>query len=222
MRMDRYEEKDNINDFKQSRLHKNQELYTDVYLNNVYVDINNLKEVMKEEKETIEENVKIVKESNQMAKYSYHEKNYDIKNIIEEVIKNKKDDNIKRSLSDKNDDSIINNLVELIQEKDNIKEEKEQELEKENNISIEIDENKEENLLSDLLPTDDNTEVMSPLSEPIHLEDIKSDLKKKNEIDEDFVFLEEKQSKVKIVLIAIIIILLIALLIGFCFYRDIL
>ena len=208
MRMDRYEEKDRENELKQSRLHKNQELYTDVYVNNVYVD-------MKEEKETTEENVKIVKESNQMTKYSYQEKNYDIKNIIEEAIKNKKDDNIKSSLGDKNDDSIINNLVELIQEKDNIKEEKEEKLEKENKISIEIDENKEENLLSDLMPTDDNTEVMSPLSEPIHLE-------KKNEIDEDFVFLEEKHSKVKIIVITIIIVLLIVLLIGFLFYQDIL
>ena len=40
MRMDRYENDLCENTSKQTRTTKNQELYTDVYLNNMYVDIN--------------------------------------------------------------------------------------------------------------------------------------------------------------------------------------
>ena len=51
MRMDRYEDPSKNNDEKTTRLNKNQELYTDVYMNNVYVDIDNLKDVMKEDED---------------------------------------------------------------------------------------------------------------------------------------------------------------------------
>ena len=47
MRMDRYNENDTTSEVLKTRTNKNQELYTDVYMNNVYVDINNLKNVMK-------------------------------------------------------------------------------------------------------------------------------------------------------------------------------
>ena len=45
MRMDRYDE-DEVKE-RVTRTNKNQELYTDVYLNNAYVDISDLKEVLK-------------------------------------------------------------------------------------------------------------------------------------------------------------------------------
>ena len=44
MRMDRYDE-ENVDNLKKSRTDKNQELYTDVYLNNAYVDISEINEV---------------------------------------------------------------------------------------------------------------------------------------------------------------------------------
>ena len=83
LRMDRYEEEE-VKDVKLSRIDKNRELYTDVYLNNVYVDIKNLKEVMKEDTE--EEEKKIVKEIDKVEDYTYEEKNYDIKEIVDLAI----------------------------------------------------------------------------------------------------------------------------------------
>src|SRR5699024_4599356 len=150
MRMDRYEEKEKTNDTKQTRTNKNQELYTDVYLNNVYVDINNLKEVM--ERENYDENnnqetLKIVKEPLSVNN-SYQEKNYDILSIIDEAIKNKKDDNLKRNLDIENINNLeIDSIIQSINE--NQKEE-EKEL-------------KKDNLLADLMPNDDNTTVIAPL-----------------------------------------------------------
>ena len=133
MRMDRYEDANKLNDIKSTRTNKNQELYTDVYLNNVYVDLNNLKEVMEENDDKEIENIKLVRDVKPVS-YSYEDKNYDINEIIEEVIKNKKDDNIKR-----------------IEESSKNKED---------------DEEKE--LLSDLLPSSDNTSVIPPLEEPLN------------------------------------------------------
>ena len=43
MRMDRYNEETPKDDNYKTRTNKNQELYTDVYMNNVYVDFDNLK-----------------------------------------------------------------------------------------------------------------------------------------------------------------------------------
>lgn len=107
MRMDRYEEDDS--QVKQTRTNKNQELYTDVYLNNAYVDINELKDVMNEE----EEKEEVKKSTPEVMEYSYEEKNYDIKSLIEEAIKNSGDDNIKRSIQDNHEiDSIIESINE--------------------------------------------------------------------------------------------------------------
>ena len=233
MRMDRYEEKENNGDLKQSRLHKNQELYTDVYLNNVYVDINNLKEVMKDEKEKSQEEVKTYKEINKVTKYSYEEKNYDIKSIIEKAIENNKDDKLKRSLNYKNDNTLIDNLVELIQEKENLEDNHEKELFEieinnesiDKSFDLENDKNssKEDSLLDDLLPTDDNTEVMPPLLGPITLEVGDDNIKKedKKELDEDFSFIEEKSTKTKFIVITLILIFLIISLLVTLFYLDI-
>ena len=62
MRMDRYNENDTTSEVLKTRTNKNQELYTDVYMNNVYVDINNLKNVMKEDDEKTVD-LKLVKEN---------------------------------------------------------------------------------------------------------------------------------------------------------------
>ncbi len=144
--MDRYEEEE-VKDVKLSRIDKNRELYTDVYLNNVYVDIKNLKEVMKEDTE--EEEKKIVKEIDKVEDYTYEEKNYDIKEIVDLAIKNKKDDNLKRSLDNETSDQEIKELIASINERDT--------KESLNN----------DNLLSELLPTNDNTALIPPLEEPI-------------------------------------------------------
>ncbi len=119
MRMDRYEEEEKTNDTKQTRTNKNQELYTDVYLNNVYVDINNLKEVMEREnfeEDNNQETLKVVKETLPTS-HPYQEKNYDIVSIIDEAIKNKKDDNLKRNLDIENINSLeIDSIIESINE----------------------------------------------------------------------------------------------------------
>ena len=223
MRMDRYEEKEKTNDTKQTRTNKNQELYTDVYLNNVYVDINNLKEVM--ERENYDENnnqetLKIVKEPLSVNN-SYQEKNYDILSIIDEAIKNKKDDNLKRNLDIENINSLeIDSIIQSINE--NQKEE-EKEL-------------KKDNLLADLMPNDDNTTVIAPLEEPILDTSLIADFdSKQEEISHDMLdgditekdFVEDgslkwkKKSKIKIVLIILGILIVVALIIGIFLFKDI-
>ncbi len=223
MRMDRYEEKEKTNDTKQTRTNKNQELYTDVYLNNVYVDINNLKEVM--ERENYDENnnqetLKIVKEPLSVNN-SYQEKNYDILSIIDEAIKNKKDDNLKRNLDIENINNLeIDSIIQSINE--NQKEE-EKEL-------------KKDNLLADLMPNDDNTTVIAPLEEPILDTSLIADFdSKQEEISHDMLdgditekdFVEDgslkwkKKSKIKIVLIILGILIVVALIIGIFLFKDI-
>ena len=223
MRMDRYEEKEKTNDTKQTRTNKNQELYTDVYLNNVYVDINNLKEVM--ERENYDENnnqetLKIVKEPLSVNN-SYQEKNYDILSIIDEAIKNKKDDNLKRNLDIENINNLeIDSIIQSINE--NQKEE-EKEL-------------KKDNLLTDLMPNDDNTTVIAPLEEPILDTSLIADFdSKQEEISHDMLdgditekdFVEDgslkwkKKSKIKIVLIILGILIVVALIIGIFLFKDI-
>ena len=223
MRMDRYEEKEKTNDTKQTRTNKNQELYTDVYLNNVYVDINNLKEVM--ERENYDENnnqetLKIVK-GPLSVNNSYQEKNYDILSIIDEAIKNKKDDNLKRNLDIENINNLeIDSIIQSINE--NQKEE-EKEL-------------KKDNLLADLMPNDDNTTVIAPLEEPILDTSLIADFdSKQEEISHDMLdgditekdFVEDgslkwkKKSKIKIVLIILGILIVVALIIGIFLFKDI-
>ena len=223
MRMDRYEEKEKTNDTKQTRTNKNQELYTDVYLNNVYVDINNLKEVM--ERENYDENnnqetLKIVKEPLSVNN-SYQEKNYDILSIIDEAIKNKKDDNLKRNLDIENINSLeIDSIIESINES---QKEEEKEL-------------KNDNLLADLMPNDDNTTVIAPLEEPILDASLIADFENKKEeishdmldgdiTEKDFVeddsFQDKKKSKIKIVLIILGILIVIAIVVGILLFRGI-
>ena len=223
MRMDRYEEEEKTNDTKQTRTNKNQELYTDVYLNNVYVDINNLKEVM--ERENYDENnnqetLKIVKEPLSVNN-SYQEKKYDILSIIDEAIKNKKDDNLKRNLDIENINNLeIDSIIQSINE--NQKEE-EKEL-------------KKDNLLADLMPNDDNTTVIAPLEEPILDTSLIADFdSKQEEISHDMLdgditekdFVEDgslkwkKKSKIKIVLIILGILIVVALIIGIFLFKDI-
>ena len=223
MRMDRYENIENNNETKQTRTNKNQELYTDVYLNNVYVDINTLKDVVKEDNQREVEEVKSIQPVESIIEsinYNYEDKNYDINSLIEEAIKNKKDDKLKRSLDIGVNNLEIDSLIESINENQN----KEQKNDKEN-----------ENLLSDLLPSDDNTKVIPPLAEPIldtKLID-KNILKKDDEeenhelvdssmkdiLESDTSFVEEKKSRLKIVL-SILLILIVVLVIAYILIKN--
>lgn len=223
MRMDRYGEEEKTNDTKQTRTNKNQELYTDVYLNNVYVDINNLKEVMEREnfeEDNKQETLKVVKETLPTS-HPYQEKKYDIVSIIDEAIKNKKDDNLKRNLDIENINSLeIDSIIESINES---QKEEEKEL-------------KNDNLLTDLMPNDDNTTVIAPLEEPILDASLIADFENKKEeishdmldgdiTEKDFVeddsFQEKKKSKIKIVLIIFSILIVIAIVVGILLFRDI-
>ena len=142
MRMDRYEEED-IDQSKKSRTDKNQELYTDVYLNNAYVDISEINEVVSGEEEKLEEK-KIVK--TETVPYTYKEKNYDINLLIEEAIKNN-EDNLKRSIEHTTEiDGIIKSINEAQKEK-------------------EKSDNKE--LLEFLMPDSDTTTIVGPLENAI-------------------------------------------------------
>lgn len=240
MRMDRYNETDTSNEMLKTRTNKNQELYTDVYMNNVYVDINNLKNVMKEEDEEKPVDLKLVKE-NKVVDYTYEDKIYNINTLIEEAIKNGQD-NLKRSIDTKVDDMEIDSLIESINEN--------KETEKKPN----------DLLLADLMPSSDNTSVIPPLDEPIletssnsfaemeekaddlenkanleeekieeELEEVKeeeqkiteanSDTKKSEDVDEEFLLDEKPRSKV--VLIILIIVLLIAITLGIILFKNV-
>lgn len=215
MRMDRYEENNNQIENKTTRTNKNQELYTDVYLNNVYVDINNLKEVMEENDDNLVENVKLSRDI-KIVNNTYEEKNYDINSVIEEAIKNKKDDNIKRSLDIGSSELEIANLIESIEEN-----------------SKDDDSNEDSDLLSELLPSEDNTVVLAPVEEKIDVDKLEKMAKEKEEEikesrldleDEsrsDDSFLEEEKSKVKIIIPIIIILVIIGIIVGILFYKDI-
>lgn len=220
MRMDRYNEFLEENDKKQTRTNKNQELYTDVYLNNTYVDINNLKEVVleQEEKEVIKKNTSF----DQTTNYKYEEKEYDIRKKVEDAIKNKKDDNIKRSYN-ACEDLEIASLIASINEN----------LNKDEKDSIKNEEASGD-LLSELVTDNDNTKVM-PLDEPVEnsvleneLEiDKEKKLKEQKEVDEmgfntlvDESF-KETSNKTKIIFVITLILLVIGIIIGFLFYKGI-
>ena len=143
MRMDRYEDENKSSDVKTTRLDKNQELYTDVYLNNVYVDINNLKDVMED---TEQEPLSTKSTYDYATSYNYEEKEYDINKIIDKALQNKVDDKLKRHLDIEDSNKEIQDLIASIT--DNSK-------------------SNEDNLLEDLMPTNDNTTVIPPLEEPI-------------------------------------------------------
>lgn len=153
MRMDRYNDSEEVNENLKTRTNKNQELYTDVYMNNVCVDINNLKHFMQEDNDLKEnENLKLIKE-NKLVDVKYEDKIYNINTLIEEALASKKDDNLKRSIDTKVDDLEINNLIESINEN-----------KKENEKEV------NDGLLVDLMPSDNNTAVIPPIETPI-LED---------------------------------------------------
>ena len=238
MRMDRYNENDTTSEVLKTRTNKNQELYTDVYMNNVYVDINNLKNVMQEDDEKTVD-LKLVKE-NKVIDYTYEDKIYNINTLIEEAIKNSSQDNLKRSIDTKVDDMEIDSLIESINEN--------KESEKKSN----------DLLLTDLMPSNDNTSVIPPLEEPI-LETLNNELEKidekastleekvdleeeklekekneiveiskkeevkeetkNNEIEEEFIF--EEKSRGKVVLIILITILIIAITVFVLLYKHI-
>ena len=153
MRMDRYNDSEEVNESLKTRTNKNQELYTDVYMNNVCVDINNLKHFMQEDNDLKEnENLKLIKE-NKLVDVKYEDKIYNINTLIEEALASRKDDNLKRSIDTKVDDLEINNLIESINEN-----------KKENEKEV------NDGLLVDLMPSDNNTAVIPPIETPI-LED---------------------------------------------------
>ena len=160
MRMDRYDEDLEID--KKTRTNKNQELYTDVYLNNAYVDINELNEEINEEtKEETESNtIKYTASS-----YTYVKKNYDINSIIEEAIIKHGNDNIKRSLEDNLE---IDNIIESINESH---------LKKDNN----------EELLSDLLPDSDTTTIVSGLEGVVDTKVVDTSVLHKNDMSNDMI-----------------------------------
>lgn len=219
MRMDRYEEDTKE---KLTRTSKNQELYTDVYLNNAYVDISDLKEVMDEEKETIEE--KKVKKD-EYVPYTYEEKNYDIVALIDEAIKNNSDNKVKKNIDNEYVDNIIESINEVQREKAN-----------------------DDTLLSDLMP-DGDTEVIPGLDNPIldtsimdtsiiHKDEMSKDLVdieenvETKEIEENKIIEETKEiddsfadevpsSKKKIIFIIIGVILLIGIIIGILIWKKV-
>jgi len=225
MRMDRYEE-DNNDSSKKSRADKNQELYTDVYLNNAYVDISEINEVVNDNGEDYN-NIK-KKIETEPINYSYQEKNYDINELISIAIENN-NDNLKRSLEQTTE---IDNIIKTINEN---------QLEKE----------KENNLLSDLLSDSDTTTIVKTLdtvitdtkeldTSVIHKDEMSNELlnefedtkdntlsiepkniqnETEEEIDESL-SLETKKSK-KVIFIVIGIVLIIAIIVGILIYKKI-
>ena len=168
MRMDRYNDNEEVNESLKTRTNKNQELYTDVYMNNVCVDINNLKHFMQEDNDLKEnENLKLIKE-NKLVDIKYEDKIYNINTLIEEALASKKDDNLKRSIDTKVDDMEINNLIESINEN-----------KKENEKEV------NDGLLVDLMPSDNNTAVIPPLETPILEDNYQENKINKDEKDEE-------------------------------------
>lgn len=221
MRMDRYED-DNLDALKKSRTDKNQELYTDVYLNNAYVNISEINEISKEDSE--EEKIKKELDSKkiEIEPYTYEEKNYDINSIITEAIKNNSD-NLKRSLEETTE---IESIIKSINEN-------------------QIKKEKEENLLENLLPDSNTTSIIKPLDEAIvntdnidtsiiHKDEMSDDMLKTLEIenkvesskehdyyDTDDSFKNETKSSKKIIFIIISIIILICIIIGLLIFKKI-
>lgn len=148
MRMDRYEDENKKTEEKATRLNKNQDLYADVYLNNVYVDIDKLPDVMNEDSDNKLE-VKKTKETDLSEYSNYEEKEYDIVKLVEEAIKNKDvEPNVKYDFESKEEE--IKNVIESINEKA-LEEQKAHE---------------DDELMSDLMPTSENTDIL-PALEPL-------------------------------------------------------
>ena len=213
--MDRYED-EKEKEVKQTRTSKNQELYTDVYLNNVYVNIEDLKDVMDDDKNIKVEEKK--KRKDLPTDYSYQEKNYDIVSIIEEKIASQEKDNVKRSYSEEHKEEL-DNLVESLN-------------------ASKFEKDKDETLLSDLMPDHDTT-VIEPLEKPIvdtslidtdvikktkneELDDtMVKEIEEDEELEADKSFVFQKTSKKKIIFIVLGIVLLLALVVGILIWKGI-
>ena len=173
MRMDRYDDEE-IKE-RPTRTNKNQELYTDVYLNNAYVDISDLKEVMDD---SVKEKSEPKVSKPEIVTYNYEEKNYDIVALINKAIEEKGNNKIKRSLEDLED---VENIIESINE-------------------IQREKAAEDTLLSDLMP-DRDTEVVPPLEHPIlDTSVLDTSIIHKNEMSNDLLDIEDdtkKQRKVQ-------------------------
>ncbi len=153
MRMDRYEDENKNNEEKTTRLNKNKELYEDVYLNNAYVDIDKLTDVVNlNNVSDNKEEIKKVKEINLSEYSTYEDKEYDIVKLVEEAINNK--DNVSETANKGYDfeskEAEIKNVIDSINEKA-IEEKKAHE---------------DDELMAELLPTKENTDIL-PALEPL-------------------------------------------------------
>ncbi len=147
MRMDRYEDENKSNDESKTRITKNQDLYTDVYLNNMYVDIDKLTDVVRGEEET--EEIKKVKEINLSQYSNYEDKEYDIVKLINEAINNKEEGS-KSNFDFNSNEEEIKNIVSSINEK----------------VQEEEKSHEDDELMADLMATHENTDIL-PALEPL-------------------------------------------------------
>ena len=186
MRMDRYKDFDEKTKLQEeekeevlSRQEKNQDMYTDVYMNNTFVDINNI--FPKDEEDVKEKKEVIYKEE------KYEEKSYDVNDYLKKAHEMHKDDNLKRNLDEKfeEQEDQIRKLIKNIDEKDNIED-----------IFNDLRGDNEDTLIGGKLKTD---EFDSSIYEAL-MEDV-LDLKKENTIldkalgDETFLNLEKQEDE---------------------------
>lgn len=141
MRMDKYKEYDDKEKCEDdnkvlSREIKNQKIYTDVYMNNTLIDINNFFNEENKEEDSHQEDSSV--EVNE-----YHEKSYDVNEYLEKAHEMHKGDEATRNLDNQEFIENENQIKELIA---NI-EEKEQ----------------EEDFFSDLRGDDENTMIGAKL-----------------------------------------------------------
>lgn len=167
-RMDKYEE---TRESEYSRTKKNEDLYKDVYLNNTLIDLN---KIMADDIEMVDEEVEDVVE---IKKMYYEEKNYNLKDYLEEKRRIRVADNLPRSLDEsiKEDESEISELVSKIEQKE-----------------------KDEDFFLELLPDDEDTIITDPQEEKLDnfiSEDAINNFVMHKDLDEtnSFMDLEETQ-----------------------------
>ena len=136
-RMDKYEDE---RESEYSRTRKNEDLYKDVYLNNTLIDLN---KIIADDIEMTEETREEVIEIKEMY---YEDKNYSLKDYLEEKRRIRVADNLPRSLdqSIKENESEISELVSKIEQKE-----------------------KAEDFFLDLLPDDEDTIITDPQEEKL-------------------------------------------------------
>lgn len=188
MRMDRYkdfDEKANLLEQERepvlSRQKKNQDMYTDVYMNNTFVDINN---IFQKDEEDVKETEEVINEEEK-----YEEKSYDINDYLMKAHEMHKDraDNLKRNLDEKfeEQEDEIRKLIKNIDEKDDIVD-----------IFNDLRGDNEDTLIGGKLKTDEfDTSIYEALMEEV------LDLKKGNNAldkalgDETFLNLEKQEDE---------------------------